>query len=94
MPQILVLGICTDICVLDFVATTLSARNRGWLSPLEDVFVYSKGCATYDLPARVAKDIKGAISHPQVLVLAFFLSFVNREISRLLYILILSMEKG
>ncbi|KAF3775806.1 Nicotinamidase 1 [Nymphaea thermarum] len=63
--SILVLGICTDICVLDFVATTLSARNRGWLSPLEDVFVYSKGCATYDLPARVAKDIKGAISHPQ-----------------------------
>ncbi|KAF3777302.1 Nicotinamidase 1 [Nymphaea thermarum] len=66
VPQILVLGICTDICVLDFVATTLSARNRGWLSPLEDVFVYSKGCATYDIPARVAKDIKGAISHPQV----------------------------
>ncbi|XP_031493946.1 nicotinamidase 1 [Nymphaea colorata] len=63
--SILVLGICTDICVLDFVATTLSARNRGWLSPLEDVFVYSKGCATYDLPACVAKDIKGAISHPQ-----------------------------
>lgn len=62
---ILVLGICTDICVLDFVSTTLSARNVGLVPPLEDVVVYSRGCATFDLPVHVAKTIKGALPHPQ-----------------------------
>ncbi|KAJ6842137.1 nicotinamidase 1-like [Iris pallida] len=52
---VLVVGICTDICVLDFVSTTLSARNIGLVPPLEDVVVYSKGCATFDLPLHVAK---------------------------------------
>ncbi|KAJ6377902.1 hypothetical protein OIU78_028180 [Salix suchowensis] len=33
IKTILVVGICTDICVLDFVCSTLSARNRGFLSP-------------------------------------------------------------
>ncbi|KAJ4964471.1 hypothetical protein NE237_004355 [Protea cynaroides] len=65
---ILVLGICTDICVFDFVASTLSARNRGFLSPLEDVVVYSRGCATYALPLHVARNIKEAIAHPQDLM--------------------------
>ncbi|XP_042517516.1 nicotinamidase 1 [Macadamia integrifolia] len=64
---ILVVGICTDICVFDFVASTLSARNRGFLSPLEDVVVYSHGCATYDLPVHVASNIK-AVAHPQDLM--------------------------
>ncbi|KAL6558712.1 NiCoT heavy metal ion transporter Nic1 [Orobanche minor] len=65
---ILVVGICTDICVLDFVCSTLSARNRGFLSPLEDVIVYSRGCATFDLPVHVAENIKGALVHPQDLM--------------------------
>ncbi|PQQ01723.1 nicotinamidase 1 [Prunus yedoensis var. nudiflora] len=46
--------ICTDICVLDFVCTTLLARNRGFLVPLEDVIVYSRACATFDIPIEVA----------------------------------------
>lgn len=62
----MVVGICTDICVFDFVATVLSARNHSVLPPLEDVIVYSRGCATYDLPLNVAKNIKGAQPHPQV----------------------------
>lgn len=62
---ILVLGICTDICLLDFVCSALSARNRGFLAPLRDVVVYSKGCATYDLPVQVARHMKGALAHPQ-----------------------------
>ncbi|KAK2983171.1 hypothetical protein RJ640_018516 [Escallonia rubra] len=62
---LLVLGICTDICVLDFVCSTLSARNRGFLSPLEDVVVYSRGCATFDFPVSIARDTKDAIAHPQ-----------------------------
>ncbi|KAF8404711.1 hypothetical protein HHK36_009599 [Tetracentron sinense] len=65
---ILVVGICTDICVLDFVCSALSARNRGFLAPLEDVVVYSQGCATYDFPVEVARNIKDAIAHPQDLM--------------------------
>lgn len=64
--KILVVGICTDICVLDFVCSTLSARNRRFLGPLEDVIVYSPGCATYDLPVHVADTIPDALAHPQV----------------------------
>lgn len=64
--QILVVGICTDICVLDFVCSALSARNRGLLTPLKDVIVYSGGCATFDLPLHVASGIPGALAHPQV----------------------------
>lgn len=63
--QIVVVGICTDICVLDLVVTMLSARNHGVLPPLEEVVVYSEGCATYDLPAEVAQGIDGALAHPQ-----------------------------
>ncbi|KAL0396490.1 UNVERIFIED_CONTAM: Nicotinamidase 1 [Sesamum calycinum] len=68
IKSILVVGICTDICVLDFVCSALSARNRGLLSPLEDVVVYSHGCATFDLPIHVARNIKGALAHPQDLM--------------------------
>ncbi|KHG14902.1 ATP-dependent dethiobiotin synthetase BioD [Gossypium arboreum] len=68
LKAILVVGICTDICVLDFVCSTLSARNHRMLTPLEDVIVYSGGCATFDLPVHVAKDINGALAHPQDLM--------------------------
>ncbi|URE13709.1 Isochorismatase family [Musa troglodytarum] len=62
---VLVVGICTDICVLDFVCSTLSARNIGLVPPLEDVVVYARGCATFDFPVHVARNIKGALAHPQ-----------------------------
>ncbi|KAI3707924.1 hypothetical protein L2E82_36858 [Cichorium intybus] len=62
---LLVAGICTDICVLDFVCSTLSARNRGLLAPLEDVVVYSHGCATFDFPESAASGTKDALAHPQ-----------------------------
>lgn len=52
--QILVAGMCTDICVLDFVSSVLSVRNRGFLTPLENVIVSSQACATYDLPLHLA----------------------------------------
>lgn len=68
IKAILVVGICTDICVLDFVCSALSARNHGLLSPLEDVIVYSHGCATFDLPVHVARNMKGAVAHPQDLM--------------------------
>ncbi|KAM1052940.1 hypothetical protein ACFX13_000520 [Malus domestica] len=68
IKAILVVGICTDICVLDFVCTTLSARNHRLLAPLEDVIVYSRGCATFDLPVEIAKTAKDVITHPQELM--------------------------
>ncbi|KAI3442320.1 Isochorismatase domain-containing protein [Psidium guajava] len=65
---ILVVGICTDICVLDFVCSALSARNRGLLAPLEVVIVYSRACATFDIPLDVAKMSKDITAHPQDLM--------------------------
>lgn len=54
--------------MLDFVCSTISAKNHGLLDPLEDVVVYSKACATFDFPASVARDIKDALAHPQDLM--------------------------
>lgn len=65
IQTLLVAGICTDICVLDFVCSTLSARNRGFLAPLKDVIMYSGGCATFDFPASVAMETKDGLAHPQ-----------------------------
>lgn len=65
IKTILVVGTCTDICVLDFVCSTLSARNLGFLKPLKDVIVYSRGCATFNVPLHVARNTKGAMAHPQ-----------------------------
>ncbi|KAJ3675403.1 hypothetical protein LUZ60_004445 [Juncus effusus] len=64
IKTVLVVGICTDICVLDFACSTLSARNIGRVPPLENLIIYSDGCATFDLPGN----IKGALPHPQDLM--------------------------
>ncbi|XP_057978411.1 nicotinamidase 1-like [Malania oleifera] len=65
---LLVVGVCTDICVLDFVCSTLSAKTRGFLSPLENVVVYSGACATFDIPPHIATNTKHAMPHPQELM--------------------------
>jgi nicotinamidase-related amidase len=67
LDVIVVVGICTDICVAEFVATMLSARNHRMIPELRDVVVYEPGCATYDLPkARaVALGLSEAAAHPQ-----------------------------
>ncbi len=54
VTTLVVVGICTDICVLTFVTSLLSARTRGFLGPLNDIVVYGPGCATYDLPLELA----------------------------------------
>ncbi|QHO11341.1 Nicotinamidase [Arachis hypogaea] len=71
---LVVVGVCTDICVMDFVCSTMSTKNRGFLEPLESVVVYSRGCATFDIPLEVAYDTKGTLAHPQV-YLIFTISF-------------------
>jgi nicotinamidase-related amidase len=50
LDAVIVVGICTDICVMDFVLTLLSARNHGMLPTLEHIVVYERATATYDLP--------------------------------------------
>ena len=67
LAQLVVVGICTDICVMDFVLTMLSARNHGLMPTLREIAVYEPGCATYDLP-RAAVETLGlpeTAAHPQ-----------------------------
>eukprot|EP00850_Spirogloea_muscicola_P023263 SM000343S12819 [mRNA] locus=s343:84749:86256:+ [translate_table: standard] len=65
LRQIVVTGICTDICVLDFVVSVLSARNHGLLPPLQDITVHAGACATYDLDRAAAKALGTGPLHPQ-----------------------------
>ncbi|MFA6020686.1 MAG: isochorismatase family protein [Rhodospirillales bacterium] len=67
LEAVVVVGICTDICVMDFVLTLLSARNHGMMPSLKDVVVYAQGCATYDLPLPAAKTLglPPTACHPQ-----------------------------
>lgn len=67
LDTVVVVGICTDICVMDFVLTFLSARNHGLMPPLRDIVVYEPGCATYDLPAAAVSQLglPPTAAHPQ-----------------------------
>lgn len=67
LAQVLVVGICTDICVMDFVLTLLSARNHDLMPGLRDILVYEAGCSTYHLPREKAESLGlGAqAAHPQ-----------------------------
>ena len=67
LQRLLVVGICTDICVMDFVLTLLSARNHDLMPSLKDISVYAEGCSTYDLPMSVAESLglPKTAAHPQ-----------------------------
>lgn len=67
LDTVLVVGICTDICVMDFVLALLSARNHGLVPPLRDIAVVEKACATYDLPvsSALALGLPPTAAHPQ-----------------------------
>jgi len=67
ITDLLVVGICTDICVMDFVLTSLSARNHDMMPGLSNIYVYDKGCSTYDLPKEIAIEagLPEAAAHPQ-----------------------------
>jgi nicotinamidase-related amidase len=69
LEAVLVVGICTDICVMDFVLTLLSARNHGLTPSLVEVVVFEPGCATYDLPRPVvdALGLPATATHPRAL---------------------------
>lgn len=57
LEAVVVVGICTDICVMDLVLTLLSARNHGLAPTLRDIVVYEPACATYDLPRATAEEL-------------------------------------
>jgi nicotinamidase-related amidase len=67
LDAVIVVGICTDICVMDFVLTLLSARNHGMLPTLEDIVVYERATATYDLPleATGSRGLPPTAAHPK-----------------------------
>lgn len=67
LRALLVVGICTDICVMDFVLTLLSARNHGLMPGLTDIAVHEPGCATYDLPLEAARNLglPDSAAHPK-----------------------------
>ncbi len=64
---LVVVGICTDICVMDFVTTMLSVRNHGLLPTLKEIVVYEKGCATHHLTPEMAdqQGLPKTAIHPQ-----------------------------
>jgi nicotinamidase-related amidase len=57
LESIVTTGICTDICVMDFVLTMLSARNHGLMPTLRDIVVLEPACATYHLPRATAEEL-------------------------------------
>ena len=67
VTTLIVVGVCTDICVMDFVLTMLSARNHGLAGDLRDIIVYEPGCTTYHLPADVvaAQGLPEIAVHPR-----------------------------
>jgi nicotinamidase-related amidase len=67
LEAIVTTGICTDICVMDFVLTMLSARNHGLMPTLKDIVVLEPACATYDLPleAATAMGLPATAAHPK-----------------------------
>ncbi|MEM7022831.1 MAG: isochorismatase family protein [Pseudomonadota bacterium] len=67
LEAVVVVGICTDICVMDFVLTLLSARNHGLMPTLVDIVVYEPATATYDLPIdrALGLGLPAGAAHPQ-----------------------------
>jgi nicotinamidase-related amidase len=67
LEAVVVVGICTDICVMDLVLTVLSARNHRLIPTLRDVVVWEPACATYDLSreAAAALALPATATHPR-----------------------------
>jgi nicotinamidase-related amidase len=67
LEAVVVVGICTDICVMDFVLTLLSARNHELMPTLREIVVYEPATATYDLPIGKVQvlGLPATAAHPQ-----------------------------
>lgn len=86
LQELLVIGICTDICVMDLVLTLLSARNHGMLGKVDKIWVYEKGCSTFDLPRAEVEEKKLPLHlcHPQQLTHHMGLYFMASRGAQLL----------
>lgn len=91
LTHLVFVGICTDICVMDFVLTTLSARNHGMIGDLAEILVYEPGCATYEMndETRLKFGLPETALHPQDLShhmgLYFMASRGAKIIDKLIY---------
>jgi nicotinamidase-related amidase len=67
LEAVVTVGICTDICVMDFVLTLLSARNHGMSPTLQDIVVLEPGTATYDLSLAATEErgLPPSAAHPK-----------------------------
>jgi hypothetical protein len=67
LEAVVAVGICTDICVMDFVLTLLSARNHELMPTLQDIVVLAPATATYDLPIDKVREagLPASAAHPQ-----------------------------
>ena len=85
LEAVVTVGICTDICVMDFVLTLLSARNHGMTPTLKDIVVYEPATATYDLPgeAAVGLGLPPGAAHPKGLTHHMGLYFMASRGARL-----------
>ncbi|MFZ1426031.1 MAG: isochorismatase family protein [Geminicoccaceae bacterium] len=68
LQTVLVAGMCTDVAVMDFVLTMLSARNHGLMATLQDIVVLEPATATYDLSRQAAADLglPPTAAHPKL----------------------------
>lgn len=70
LTHLIFTGICTDVCVMDLVLTSLSVRNRGFFgSALKEVIVYEPGCATFEINHQMCEKytLPDSARHPQAL---------------------------
>jgi len=79
---VVAVGKCSDICLMDFVLTFLSARNQNLMPSLYkgEVYVVIDGTATYDLPRAVVEaddDMVETMIHPQMLTHYFGLYLMS-----------------
>ena len=68
LKAVVVTGICTDVCVIDFMVTMLSARSHGMTPTLEDEVVMEPATATYHLTREIVRslDLRETASHPKL----------------------------
>lgn len=67
LEDVVVVGICTDICVLQVIHPLLSARNLEIMPRLKRVIAHVPGCGTYDLPREtaIAAGLPEFLAHPR-----------------------------
>lgn len=79
ITSLIITGICTDICVMQFVQSVLSARNHGIFTTVKDIVVLVPAVSTYDLPLEATKQLglPDSLAHPRELTHKMGLYFMQ-----------------